>query len=305
MWALPGDAAVGDYGAACVKFAIALAWAGALWIGWNVLVRIMLDIPDRESRTKHYDGLGWFDTFKLGPVGAISARSITYWLRDPRYLMSLIVLPILMFLTIPLSLAGIPMQTLALLPVPAMCLFLGFTLHNDVSYDHTAVWLDLVSGTDGLADRIGRMIPVMLLGVPLVLIGSCVSVFLYGHWEVLPSMIGVSSALLLAAVGLSSYTSARFPYPAPKPGDSPFTQPQASDRASWIVQGFILVGALLVAAPSLAFAWLGLAYEPSFHAASLWVGVSAGIVVLLGGIGAGSYAYDQRSPEIMAAALRA
>ena len=37
--------------------------------------------------------LGWFDVLGSSRTGAIAARSITYWLRDPRYQASLVAVP--------------------------------------------------------------------------------------------------------------------------------------------------------------------------------------------------------------------
>ncbi len=74
---------------------------------------------------------------------------------------------------------------------------------------------------EGRADRIGRLFPALVLGIPVVILGSFVSADLYGESDVVGGLIGVSSALLFAGLGFASLISARFPYPVPQPGDSP------------------------------------------------------------------------------------
>jgi ABC-2 type transport system permease protein len=304
VWSFPGDAAMGDIGAAFLKLLIAIATAGLLWLAWDRLVAYMLVTPEREAVVKTYGGMGWFDVLPSRPAAVIAARSITYWARDPRYLVSIVIIPIVpIIMIVPFLVVGVPLQTLALLPLPVMAIFLGWSLHNDLAFDSTAVWLHFASGVRGYADRLGRMFPVVLIGIPLIIIGSMVSITFYGDWVVLPSMIGVSTALFLGGVGLSSYISARFPYPAALPGDSPFQQPQSSGALGGLSQTFGLVGSLLVAAPAFVLAWFGLTDDPSWHVLALWAGVGLGVVALIAGVWLGGRVFDRRGPEIMAFAV--
>ena len=305
-WAVPGDASTGAWGAAILKLLIAAVSAYALWLIWQVVVARMLVSPGREAAAKQYSGLGWFDRLPHGSVGAIAARTFTYWARDSRYWVSLIMIPIVPIIAVlPLSIAGVPLHYLALLPVPLMCIFLGWTMHNDVAYDSTAIWLHVASGTRGVADRIGRLIPAVSMGIPLIGIGSAISILFYGDWSVLPSMLGVSTCILLAGLGFSSYTSTRFPYPVTKPGDSPFAQPQASDTASALVQSLTFTGSIIVALPALIFAYLGIFADPSWHLRALGAGLGLGLVAVVVGIWVGSRAFDRRGPEMIASAQRA
>jgi ABC-2 type transport system permease protein len=304
VWSVPGDAAMGDVGSAILKLVIAAATAALLWLAWDRLVAHMVLTPQREQVVKTYGGMGWFDVMPARPAAVVAARSITYWGRDPRYLVSIVIIPVVPLLMIlPLLVIGVPVETLALIPLPVMALFLGWSLHNDLAFDSTAIWLHVVSGARGYADRIGRMFPVLLIGIPLVIVGSMISILFYGDWAALPSMLGVSSALFLGGVGLSSYISARLPYPAALPGDSPFQQPQASGTLAGFSQSLGLAGSLLIAAPALYFAWLGIVEDPSWHLAALWAGVGAGALAIIGGVWGGGRVFDHRGPEIMEFAL--
>ena len=241
-----------------------------------------------------------------GATGAIAARSFTYWFRDARYWVSLVMVPIVpIIVMVPLSLAGVPTEYLWLIPVPLMCLFLGWSLHNDTAYDSTAVWLHVASGVRGASDRAGRLVPVLIAGVLVIGLGSAVTVFVLNDWRLLPSLLGVSTALLLAGLGVGSITSARFPYPAVKPGDSPFQQPQSTGAITAFVQSLTMFGSLLIALPALIFAAMGLLVDPAWHAASFAAGIGLGVLTLVAGVWIGGRVFDRRGPEILGAAIRA
>jgi ABC-2 type transport system permease protein len=305
-FAAPGDAAAGDWGPAILKLFIALLTLGALWLAWRAVVARMLVTPGREASAKSYRGLGWFDRMPHSASGGVAARSLTYWFRDARYWVSILMVPVVPLLVIvPLGLAGIPLAYTALIPVPLMCLLLGWSLHNDTAFDSTAVWLHVASGVKGRFDRMGRLVPVLIAGVLVIGLGSAVTVFVLDDWRLLPSLIGVSTALLFAGLGVGSITSARFPYPAVKPGDSPFQQPQSTGAITALVQSITMFGSLLVALPAVAFAALGLFVDPAWHVASFAAGVGLGLLVLIVGVWLGGRVFDHRGPEILSAALRA
>ncbi|MET0975959.1 MAG: hypothetical protein ABWX82_09855 [Leifsonia sp.] len=306
VWAVPGDAAAGSWGTAVIKLLIALATVGVLWLAWKSLVSRALVTPGRQAQSHAYHGLGWFDRMPPGPTGAVAARSLTYWIRDSRYWVSLVMIPVLpVLLVVPLAAVHVPTGVLALLPVPVMCIFLGWTIHNDVAYDSTAVWLHVASGVSGFSDRVGRLVPALLLSLPLIALGTIVSMLLYNDWSVLPSFVGVCASLFLVGLGCSSYTSARFPYPVPKPGASPFAQPQSSGTAAVAVQSLTFLVALLLTLPVLVFAALAIFVDPDWHLAAFIDGVGTGVVALVLGVWWGSRTFTHRGPEILASAIRA
>ena len=306
VWAVPGDAASGDWLPAVAKLAIAAATLWLLWLAFQRIVEHTLLTPGRIVASHSYGGLGWFGRVPPGQTGAIAARSLTYWLRDPRYWMSLVMIPVLpVLLVVPLAAVHVPTGILALLPLPVMCVFLGWTVHNDVAYDSTAVWLHVASGASGFADRVGRLVPAFLLGIPLIAIGTIISLLLYRDWSVLPSFIGVCTSLFLAGLGCGSFTSARFPYPVPKPGASPFSQPQTSGTAAAAVQSLTFFVAILFTAPALAFAWMAITVDPAWHLAAFIDGIATGVVALVLGVWWGAHTFTVRGPEILASAQRA
>ncbi|MFF1573777.1 hypothetical protein ACFVWR_13595 [Leifsonia sp. NPDC058292] len=299
-WSVPGEAAQGAWGIALAQLLIALATVGLLWLAWTALVSKMLVTPSREAEAKSYVGLGWFSRLRGGPTAAIAARSMTYWQRDPRYWVSLILIPLVpAAVIVALTLGGIPAHYASLVPLPLVCLFLGWAIHNDVAYDNTAIWLHLVSGTRGIADRVGRMFPPILIGIPVVAIGSIITAAVFGDWAILPAVAGLSGAILIIGLGLSSLASALFPYPATKPGDSAFSQPQTSGASAALVQALSFFAIVLLASPIIVFLVLGLTVAP------VWLGVApiAAVVIgfgsLFGGLALGARAFDKRGPELM------
>lgn len=304
-WAAPADAAAGSTDSAIAKLVIAIVWLALLALIWRALVGAILVRPPRQAQAKRYSGIGWFDRLAGTPAGAIAARSVTYWTRDARYVTSLAIIPIIpAVMIVALIIAGVPGPGLALLPVPIICLFLSWSVHNDVSFDNTAIWLHLVSSTSGRADRVGRLAPALAVGIVVVLLGSTVSIAIFGDWSALPSLIGVSSCILLVGLGLSSFMSARFPYPAVRPDDSPFSQPQAGGNSAGLIQGLSFFSILLLSVPSIVAAFLGLVYGGPWHVVSLIAGLVVGVPALLLGIRLGAGVFDRRGHELLAAALR-
>lgn len=300
-WSAPVDASAGDVGPALLKLLIALATVAVLWYSWAALVRRMLVTPHREAPAKAYHGLGWFGRLPATPAGVIAARSLTYWVRDARYRISLVVIPIVPAITIvPLIVGGVPSHVIWLLPVPLMALFLTWSIHNDVAYDHTAIWMHVAAHTSGRADRIGRVVPVLLVGVPLLTAGAVVCARGFGDMDALPALLGVTGCILLVGLGLSSVMSAAFPYPAVRPGDNPFQQPQSSGGAAALIQGVSFLAIIVLSLPSILFAIAGVYGEGDGEWWALWIGLGIGVVCLVAGVLGGGAIFSRRAPELLA-----
>jgi len=183
--------------------------------------------------------------------------------------------------------------------VPMAALFLGWLPHNDVAYDSTAVWMHIASGMRGASDRVGRLVPVLVIGIPALAIAIPIAISVHGRWAVLPAMIGVCASLFLSGLGLSSISSAAWPYPVTRPGESPFQQPQRTGSGSAITQAFVMLGALVLSAPALWWGWLALTRDISYADRALWGGAVVGFVVLIFGIVVGSVVFRRRSGRIM------
>jgi ABC-2 type transport system permease protein len=274
-----------------------ILFLGAVWV-W--LVHRILTTTERPAATRERGGLGWFAVAPGTPGGAIAARSLMYWLGDRRYLANLIVVPIASGLTVvPLLVAGVPVEIVALVPVPLAALFLGWLPHNDLAYDSTAVWMHFAAGVRGSSDRIGRLVPILLIGIPTLAIAIPFAVAIHGRWAILPAMVGVCASLFLTGLGLSSISSVAWPYAASRPGESPFRQPQRVGSGSAVTQSFVMLGALVLSAPALWWAWIALTSDIEAATMALWGGVAIGFTVLLIGLGIGSLMFRRRGGRLM------
>lgn len=305
VWSVPADAANGNLDNALAKLAIAVGFLVVLALAWRVLVSVMLRRRDREVATRRYSGLGWFERLPATPRGAIAARSLSYWARDARYRVAVAAIPVVPIVMVAaLVIGGVPAVVIAWIPVPVMCLFLAWLPHNDLAHDSTAFWVHVSASTRGTDDRWGRLVPALGLGVPLVLVGSLVTVIIVDDWILLPGLIGLSACVLLAGLGVSSVASAGYPYPAVHPGDSPFAQPQAAGSSGSTVQAFSLIITILLASPLVALVVLGAVSDPFWYLVTLGAGPVLGLLVLVLGVHWGGSIIARRAPELLAFTLQ-
>jgi len=295
-------AAAGDIAGALLRFGVVALTVIVLVLAWNLLVGVSLERIDRPADPNvARQGLDWFDRFSAKPGPVIGARALTYWMRDPRYRVALAAIPLApVLMVLALWVAGVDMHTLALVPVPVILVLLGWSLHNDVAMDSTALWIHVASGTRGRDDRFGRLAPVLLLGLPLALVGSSITVTVMGDWRVLPAVIGMNLGVLLAAAGVSSVFSALMPYPTTRPGDSPFAQPAVSGAGSGLAQSLSMIVALVLALPPIwiaASAISTVSFGMNFWA--LIFGAGYGLVVITVGVLVGGRIFDRAAPELL------
>ncbi|WP_146243258.1 ABC transporter permease [Curtobacterium sp. MCBD17_021] len=302
-WAVPADAASGHVGAAVGKLAVALVVVGVLALAWWGLVGRLLVTVSGQTRARHHRTLGWFDRLGSTPLGAVAARALTYWGRDPRYRSSYLILVFVPLVVVPLGVAGVPWAWTALAPLPLLALIAGFLPHNDVSYDNTAVWLHVASGAPGWTDRLGRLVPLIVVGLPLLVVGAWLSASLYGDPIAFPLLVGVSVSALLGGLGLSSIVSVVLPYPTVRPGDHPFQQPQAAGATATVAQTLMVLGTLVCMVPAGWSAAVVLLHGGDAWP-TLWLGVGVGLVLLVVGVVVGGAVFDRRGPDLLAAAQR-
>nr|WP_201470240.1 hypothetical protein [Microbacterium hydrocarbonoxydans] len=293
-------AVAADAGDAWIGGVIAVATAVLLSALWAWLVRRLLTTTERPLASRERTGLGWFGLLPSNAFGAIAARSLVYWLRDRRYIMNLIVVPVAGALTVlPLLVAGVPLEIAALVPVPVMALFFGWLPHNDVAYDSTALWTHVASGVRGVPDRLGRLVPVILVSVPVLAVAVPLTLLWIDDWRLLLPLTGLAASLLLSALGVSSVVSALAPYAVSRPGDSPFQQPQRPTSRGVYGPAAAFLGAIVFSIPT---GWLlvltmleGAQYAP----ATFWAGLATGLGVAAVGIAVGGRIFERGGERLM------
>ena len=205
--------------------------SAGLALCWKVLLqRALVTPPYAGSSKKRAGGLGLFGLFPATPTGAVAARSLSYWLRDPRYAGSLVVVPLL-----PVLLLFQASQTgsygLLAFVGPLTAFLLAWSISADVSYDNTAFALHLASGR-ARASTTGSAGPWRAWSSPC---RWC------WRFSVLPFLFGAdwAAAARGARARPSASCSAGWGCPrwsrraTPSPCRCPGTAPSRSRRATW------------------------------------------------------------------------
>lgn len=300
-WAVPADVASGDFGKAGLEFVIALATLVLFVALWRWGLSRALERPARTAAASvSKRGAGLFGMFPGTPTGAVAARALTYWIRDPRYAQSLVTIPIVPAL---LFFWGGFGENLAILVWvgPVVAVLLSMSIYTDISYDNTAFALHLQTGVSGLADRVGRVLALATFAVPVSLLLVLGSVAISNSWPLLIGLLGITIGVLLTGFGVSSIVSGRFTFAVPAPGDSPFkARPgggfslMLSTFATWAILGVLTL-------PEVVLALVGFATENlALSVASLGVGLVLGGVLLSFGVRWGGRILDARGPELLA-----
>lgn len=298
--ALPLAMAAGDASAVWLIAAVAFVTLAGLWMLWSWLVRRLLTTTERPATSRERTGLGWFALLPANAFGAVAARSLVYWLRDRRYIVNFVIVPIAGVLTVfPLLVAGVPLYLAALIPVPLMALFFGWLPHNDVAYDSTALWMHVASGVRGLPDRLGRLVPIALVALPVLAIAIPLTLATVESWYLLLPMIGLGSSLFLSGLGLSSISSVVSPYAVSRPGDSPFQQPQRSASRGGFGPAVAFIGAIVVSAPTIWLFIMTVIADGVYNPLTFWVGLATGVLVLAAGAVIGGRIYDRGGERLM------
>jgi ABC-2 type transport system permease protein len=299
-WSLGGDIAAGRPGDAAGRLLVALATlAGLAWCWKLLLERALVNPPYAGSGSRKGGKMGLFALLPATPAGAVTARSLTYWLRDPRYAGSLVVIPLLPILLLFQGSQSGDYGSLAF-TAPLAAFLLAWSISADVSYDNTAFALHLATGVRGVDDRLGRALACLAFALPVVLIFAVGHFVFTGGWEGLPGQLGLSLGILFTGLGLSSVVSARYTVAVPLPGDSPFKKPPGNVGQTLAVQfagmGILALLVLPEAALLIAEAVTG---DPLFGWINLAVGLMLGLALFVAGVRLGGRWLDARGPELL------
>lgn len=300
VWAVPGAVAAGDPLGALLRLLVAVATFAVLWAVWRWGLARSLVTPARASSRVRAPGTsGLFGILPGTPAGAIAARCLTYWFRDPRYLRQLLIIPLLP--AIMWFYSSINHSTGYFFAAgPVVAFTLGIGMIADVSYDSTAFALHVSKAVPGRADRWGRASALLTFAIPAVVIISVGATAFEGDWLPAPGLLGLSLGMLLSGAAVCSVTSARFVFPVPEPGDNPFRSRPGSNIsllgptfAAWGVIAVLCLPEIVLLIVSLVtreavWGWIG-----------LLVGVVLGAILLVVGVRVGGRVLDSRAPELL------
>jgi ABC-2 type transport system permease protein len=301
-WSAPAEVAAGAVWSGLLRLGLAVLFLAVVLLAWDALLGNALENPwgaSADRVTTRDAGLGWFGRLPATPAGAVAARSVTSWRRDPRYLSSVALMLLLpLGLLLPLLSGGSRLWSLAMAPTAGF--LLGWSMHNDIAYDGTAFWTHLATGVSGRADRLGRLAPTAMAAAVLLPGYACLGCGLTGYWSVWPAIFGVGLGFLLTGFGVASVMSALKPYPVPGPGENPFGAPPGSSALTMVIQAVAGTAVFLLNLPLVAIAIGALVGH-------LWMGwLDLGLALALGsaelafGTWWGARIYERRAPELLA-----
>ncbi|GAB3284033.1 transporter [Sinomonas notoginsengisoli] len=310
----PAAAAEGNVLEALAKLVIAAAALVLAAWGWSWALARALESPGSRSAPRARSsrrGLGAFGWMPPSPAGAVAARALTYWIRDPRYTTGLIVVPLLPVVLYASSITR-RAEHVSLLDGPLViagplaAFILAWSISADVSYDSTAFSLHVSAGVRGRSDRMGRAAALLLFALPIMTLITALPFLLAGDWRLFPSFLGLALGVLLSGVGLSSVVSARYTVTVPLPGESPFRRPAGASTQTILVQlgGIAALG--ILALPEIVLTALAATGgAPVYGWACLGVGVLLGGGLLALGVLLGGRLMDVRAPELYASLTKA
>ena len=303
VWAVPAEVARGHWLLAGVRLLLAGALVVVLWLGWGHYLDQRLTEPLEAARGGGQVRSGGLvdRLYPASPAGAVAARTLHYWRRDPRYVAGIagfLIGPVILMATQLVNPNGLPLL-IAFAPT-LLCWLIGASVAQDLSYDGTALWLHTISGLRGVEDRVGRLWSTCTVFLPILVLLTVLGLGLSGAWSLWLPVVAVSIPLILVSLGVGTFVGTLWQWPAPPPGASPFQKGSSGGfpaLASFSVTGLV---SLVLSAPTIGLviasfwtgwlAWLGLAIGLVIGAATLWQGVVRGGARL-----------DRRWPEVLAA----
>lgn len=302
-WAIPADVTARAWGNAGLKALVAGTTLVVLVAIWDRSLQRSLVTPASSGGGggggRRPRGLGAFARVPATPTGAVAARCLTYWVRDPRYAVAVAVVPVLP-VVLYLSSGGVGNGVL-LITGPLIGFLMGWTISADVAYDSTAFWTHVAAPISGRVDRTGRVVAAGVIGVPTTLVLVAGSVALTGRPEALPALAGASLGLLLTALGVASVVSARVVYQVAKPGENPFASQQGASLAAFVSQLAGWGAVMVLCLPELVLAGFAVGTgSVALGVLALVVGVALGLLLLVVGIRVGSRVLDRDAPQLLA-----
>jgi ABC-2 type transport system permease protein len=285
------DAARGHYAAAAgLLVAMGGLIAGLLWHWSRALERALTssDAPaaaPRSARRGPAAGLipRVLSFLPRDRIGAVAAKDLRYFARDPRRRAPLIGALIVPAVALFASLSQGPARPGAttLLALVAVLPAAGLTL-NQFGLDGAALWSTVAAGNDPRADLIGKNIASMLVMVPLAIVSAFVCAAFTGGWGYLPLTLGLAPAIFGVLLGVGDVMSVKVPYAMPDRKNPLAFNP--GQGCATLLAGFVALGVefallipigilalALIRTQSLVVATIGIVVIANAYGTAIWV----------------------------------
>jgi ABC-2 type transport system permease protein len=246
------DASRGQYGSAVVLLLAVTASIGLLlWI-WSRSLERALTTADPPASTKTRGRVSGLIPASLpllphNRIGAVAAKDMRYFARDPRRRAPLIGAMIVPAVALFASFSRNTDQPAAttLLGLIAVLPAAGLTL-NQFGLDGAALWSSVAAGNDPRADLIGKNLASLLVMVPLAGVSAVICAAFADGWAYLPLTLGLAPAIFGVLLGVGDVVSVRAPYAMPD-RRSPLAYNPGQGCASMLAGlGALAVQALLI-----------------------------------------------------------
>ncbi|NEE00067.1 hypothetical protein [Phytoactinopolyspora halotolerans] len=249
----------------------------------------------RRRLTPAWAGIVLRDTV----TGAVAARVLHLWWRDPRQRVSLLIVPLLLFALIIGPVAFDLRNEALVLAVPGVGTLIGLLMLNHTAFDGTALWSHLAVALPGQVDRAGRALGTAVWAIPVIVLASIALCAVIGRPDLVPAAIGSSVSTVLVGLAFGSVSSVVIAFPAPPASANPFTTPSGGNVVV-VLQQF--AGGLIVGMLSLpVYVVLGLAtwWRLELGWVLLVLGPAYGLVLLHVGNRLGGRYLDRNGPELL------
>ena len=293
------DLATGEWIRFAGRVLITLVSIGLLWWWWRRGIAASLVTAAQSSAAPRYRQRGGFVPwcYPKTPLGAVAARSLRYWRRDQRYLVGLLLMPLVGLFLIALSVVN-GVHWMALM-APLMVAWGALPLMNDFGYDGPGMWVNITHGLDAQTNLRGRAVAAFTVLTPLVLILAVVGVIVSGMPEMTWPLLGAAFGLLLVGLGVAAPVSGLLPYRMKGPGGNMFSSGSGGGVNGFLSAMIAMTGIFVPLLPAIALYVVGGWVPWVLHLAPA-VALATGIGVLLLGWHLGAKILTRREPEIFA-----
>ncbi|MFS8478337.1 MAG: ABC transporter permease [Micromonosporaceae bacterium] len=310
------DVAAGRPGAAVARLVIALGAIALLLWWWSRTVESAMVGAAAAGTARDRRGspggpvaqlyprlLGWLPR---NQYGALVARDLRYWWRDPRRRAGLITMAVV-GVVVPLMVNFVGLQAatgsdITLSPgiVAASMLFVGslaaVSIANQFGYDGSAYSMHLVVGVPGRVEMRARAVAFSLIMVPLLLVIATVFAVVLADPGVLAALLGALFAAYGTGLAANQLISIFGAYAMPETSN-PFAISTGAGIAKSMLAFVALFAGLALAAPLTVAAVL---LPPAWSWILLPLGAGYGLAAAsLGSYIAGDV-LDRRAPELLA-----
>lgn len=304
------DARDGDWEAATFRFvgtALLVVALGAVWAG--AIARTLAAPAASGPANKAVSGdlaPAWVrPVLPAGPLGAVVAKELRYWWRDPRRraaAMTALFVGVGVVAATTVSSGGGLGPQLAFAGV-AVAFFSTMNSANQFGIDGTPVWSNLAAPDSADADVGGRQLALALLTAPACLLVTGAGTLVAGaplSWGA--AAFGACLAALGAGLAVTTVISVLAPYAVPENPSNPFASGSGGGCSTVAYQVIGFVGQFVVLAPIAGMVlWGALGDRPAVLWATLGIGPAWGLAAALIGRRIGARMLARRGPDLLMA----